>query len=113
MATEMVRDTSSMSIASELRDPLNFEIVVFNAYLLQLLPLLLGATERDLNRMFQSTEYQEIISKWANDVTAPAVYITKMRVEVELDAPGERECLHLRSKLTGIRFRVKYLSCFE
>lgn len=76
-----------MSIASDLRD-MNFDIVLFNSYLFQLLPLLLGANERDLNKMFQSSEYQEIVTKWANDTLAGVVYIAKMKDQVELDAPG-------------------------
>lgn len=70
------------SVSNERGTP-SFDLDRFRSYLLQLLPLLLGANSSDLSTLLDSDSFQENALKWANDVNAGVVYIVKSRIILE------------------------------
>lgn len=63
----------------------NFDLKIFQDYLIKLLPLLLGSELNELFKLFQLNDFNEKVLKWANDSSLGVVYIVKTRDEFNID----------------------------
>ena len=91
----MERTESSLSLSLDTR-PLppstTFDLPAFRLYLSQLIPLLLGAQEHEIEDMFDLPDFAEHATKWASDPSAGVVYVVKTREERDEGEEGTFGC---------------------
>lgn len=75
------REDSLTTLAppTERAPPPPFHLDQFQLFLNQLVPLLIGATQEELDLLYSSTDFTDRATKWAQDPNAPVVYLVKQR----------------------------------
>jgi hypothetical protein len=67
------------TVAAERAPPPPFHLDQFQLFLNQLVPLLIGATQEQLDSFYTSTDFSDRSTKWAQDPNAPVLYLVKQR----------------------------------
>lgn len=62
-----------------------FHLDQFQLFLNQLVPLLIGATQSQLDTLYTATDFSDRATKWAQDSNAPVLYLVKQRDERDDD----------------------------